>query len=203
MPKGAIFTLFGASGCGKSTLLRCIAGILEADFEDFHAPKSAFIFQKHCLFENLNALENVAAVMKKPDFSWIKSEFEKLYLSHKDGLKYPSELSGGMCARVAFVRALAFDAPLFLLDEPFSGLDFAVKKLLMQRLNGEILRGKSALLVTHDAFEAAFLSDEIFFLKPHFMGVERRLKIKTPFEKRDEKFINSLINQHFKALYVE
>ncbi len=205
LKKGELITLFGASGCGKSTLLACVAGILKYESGFIKGEKSAFVFQEHSLFENLNALENVAVVMKKPNKAWILDEFKQLFLDEKDALKYPSELSGGMRARVAFVRALAYNAPLFLLDEPFSGLDFNIKKVLTHRLMDKIKsQNYAALLVTHDAFEACLLSDEIYFLKPKFMSVEKRLRIAKPFTQRDEAFINAHIKEHFKdRIYFE
>ena len=205
LKKGELITLFGASGCGKSTLLRCIAGILEPKSGQIQSEKSAFVFQEHSLFENLNALENVAITMSKPDKKWILEQFKFFCLDEKDALKYPSELSGGMRARVAFIRALAYEAPLFLLDEPFSGLDFYVKKILLQTLIQKVKKQNcAALLVTHDAFEACLLSDKIYFLKPHFMQLEKSLCIEKDFEKRDEHFINALLKEHFKdRIYYE
>lgn len=205
LPNGKIFTLFGASGCGKSTLLRCVAGILEVESGKVDLPKSAFVFQEHSLFENLNALENIAAVMESPNKSWILEQFALLCLTNKDALKYPSELSGGMKARVAFIRALAYNAPLFLLDEPFSGLDLQVKNILIKTLLDRVQNhNASALLVTHDAFESCKISDEIYFLKPHFMEIEKVVKLDVAQHLRDEKFINSTIKTHFKhRIYFE
>lgn len=201
---GKIITLFGASGCGKSTLLRCIAGILSAESSAFSVPKSAFIFQESALFENLNALENVAVVMKKPNKAWILKQFARLYLSKNDAQKYPRELSGGMKARVAFVRALAYNAPLFLLDEPFSALDLSVKKILIEMLLERVKRGASALLVTHDAFEACLLSDEVYFLKPRFMEIEQILRFDRAQKARDGAFVEMMIKAHFKdRIYFE
>lgn len=205
LKQGEIVTLFGASGCGKSTLLRCVANILKPESGMIKSEKSAFVFQEHSLFENLNAFENVALTMSKPNKKWILDQFRLFLLDEKDMLKNPRQLSGGMCARVAFIRALAYNAPLFLLDEPFSGLDFSVKKILVQKLIEKVKKEKcSALLVTHDAFEACLLSDKIYFLKPKFMQLEKTLCIEKDFDKRDENFINALLKEHFKErIYFE
>lgn len=198
LPKGKIFTLFGASGCGKSTLLRCVAGILESESGIIDSAKNAFVFQEHSLFENLNALENVAVVMDSPDYAWILEQFALLFLSKKDALKYPSELSGGMRARVAFVRALAYNAPLLLLDEPFSGLDSQVKRILIEKLLDRVQNhNHSALLVTHDALETCLISDEIYFLKPRFMEVEKVVHLGVAQNLRNENFINETLKTHF------
>ncbi len=205
LAEGEILTLFGASGCGKSTLLRCVAGILEAESGRVECEKSAFVFQEHALFENLNALQNVAVVMKKPDNAWILARFRDFLLDEKDALKYPNELSGGMRARVAFIRALAYDARLFLLDEPFSALDSYVKQTLIKSLISRVKAHKcAALLVTHDAFEVCALSDRICFLTPKNMQIEKILRLEAPFHARDERFINATIAAHFKdRIYCE
>lgn len=205
LKQGEILTLFGASGCGKSTLLRCVAKILKPQSGFIKSQKSAFVFQEHSLFENLNAFDNVALMMSKPNKEWILKQFRLLCLDEKDSLKFPSELSGGMCARVAFIRALAYEAPLFLLDEPFSNLDFYVKKVLMEQLIDKVKKqNHSSLLVTHNAFEACLLSDKIYFLKPKFMEVEKILHIEKDFKQRDENFINTLLKAHFKdRIYFE
>ncbi|MBO1913373.1 ABC transporter ATP-binding protein, partial [Microvirga sp. 3-52] len=80
--------------------------------------------------------------------------------------KYPSELSGGMKQRVAFLRAVLSGNPLLLLDEPFSALD-AITKLSMQEwlLEQWEKRQSTILFITHDVDEALFLSDRIFLLK--------------------------------------
>lgn len=204
LEKGKIITLFGASGCGKSTLLRCIAGILDAESGVIDSAKSAFVFQEGALFENLTALENVAVVMEKANKAWILKQFARLHLSKNDAQKYPRELSGGMKARVAFVRALAYNAPLFLLDEPFSGLDLNIKKILIETLLECVKRGASALLVTHDAFEACLLSDEVYFLKPRFMEIEQILRFDRAQKARDGAFVEMMIKAHFKdRIYFE
>lgn len=145
--------LLGASGCGKSTLLRCIVGILKPESGVIKNEKSAFVFQERSLFENLNAFENIALTMPKPDKKWILEQFRLFLLDEKDMLKNPSQLNDGMCARVAFIRALAYNSPLFLLDEPFSGLDFYIKILVQKLIEKVKIEQASALLVTHDAFE--------------------------------------------------
>lgn len=83
------------------------------------AKKRAVVFQNDRLLPWFSALDNVAAVCSKER---AKELLEKVELS--DSLdKKPAELSGGMCRRVALARALAFDADILLLDEPFKGLD--------------------------------------------------------------------------------
>lgn len=228
LKKGQILTLFGASGCGKSTLLKLVANLLEPKSGAIRTSDFAFIFQEHRLFENLSALENVALMFEGvknlelkanlPNFNarikrgeisfktwreqWILKEFSELGLNVKDARKYPSELSGGMRARVAFVRSLARslskECALFLLDEPFSGLDFNVKQILIKKLIMSVKnQQKAALLVTHDSFEAVLLSDEIYFLEPKFMKIEKKLSLKKDFKARDLAFVNEVLQKEF------
>ena len=79
--------------------------------------------------------------------------------------KYPHELSGGQQQRVALARALAPNPPIILLDEPFSGLDSRLRERVRDQML-HILRNTetSALMVTHDAEEAMFMSDKIIVL---------------------------------------
>ncbi|MBR6612066.1 MAG: ABC transporter ATP-binding protein, partial [Campylobacter sp.] len=123
---GEILTLFGPSGCGKSTFLKLVSGILRPNGGKINLnSKIAYMFQEHRLFENLSAYENIALVMQKEDSKWIYEMLNELGITSLDAKRYPAELSGGMRARVAFVRTMAANARLILLDEPFSGLDFA------------------------------------------------------------------------------
>ncbi len=118
-------------------------------------------------------------------------------LTRADCDKYPHELSGGMRARVAFARALVYGAPLFLLDEPFSGLDFATRERLIAAFLAQISRGKSALIVTHDAYEAARVSDEVVFLDEREMRVIKRVELAVPPRQRDEAFVAGALREHF------
>ena len=122
IPDSGIFAICGASGSGKTTLMRIILGLEQPDsgnISGLEGKKTAVVFQNDRLLPWLSALDNVAAVCSKER---AKEMLEKVELS--DALnKKPAELSGGMCRRVALARALAFDADILLLDEPFKGLD--------------------------------------------------------------------------------
>ena len=76
---------------------------------------------------------------------------------------YPSQLSGGMCQRVSIARAFAFPSEIMLMDEPFSSLDLALKKNIMERfLSLWKMKTRTVIFVTHDIDEALTLSDDIF-----------------------------------------
>ena len=131
---GEVVTLFGPSGCGKTTILRLISGLNEPRKGKIvnNFKKITYFFQENRLLTWKNALENVLLVMDKPDINAVLELFKKVGLSQKDILKYPSELSGGMRQRVAFVRAVVTKPDLLLMDEPFSGLDYDMKEILIE-----------------------------------------------------------------------
>ena len=149
IPEHRILAITGASGIGKTTLLNVIAGLKAPDGGRLlsSAPHCAYIFQEPRLFPWMTALENVATVCNDPKRA---SELLQRFFPDSDiSEKYPSELSGGMKQRVSIARALAYDAPLLLMDEPFKGLDPELRQQV-SRFLFESVRGKTVLLVTHD-----------------------------------------------------
>ena len=181
--EGEVVTLLGPSGCGKTTLLRLAAGFETLSSGEIISEhrilsgagvlvppedrKMGLVFQSYALFPHLTVNENVlfglshlggAAEKRAAD---MLAEFDVLALAQK----YPHELSGGQQQRVALARALAPSPKLVLLDEPYSGLDTRLRERVRDRTL-HILRetGTSALMVTHDAEEAMFMSDRIIVL---------------------------------------
>lgn len=201
---GEVKTLFGPSGCGKTTILRLISGLDEASkgeiFNSFK--KTAFLFQENRLLDYLKAFENIKLCMdKNADLSEIYSLGAKLGLQKSDFKKYPSELSGGMAKRVAFLRAFLSGADLILLDEPFVGLERDMRTILATILNQKISEKKlSALLVTHDRFEAARLSHEILFLSKKGMDITRKISLDEPLVNRDDTYEEMVVKTHFKGI---
>lgn len=197
--RGEIITLFGPSGCGKSTFLRLVSGILRPSSGEIRVDsKIAYMFQEHRLFENLTAYENIALVMEKADSKWIYEMLDELGIGICEAKQYPKELSGGMRTRVAFVRTMAINAELILLDEPFNGLDFAMREILIARVQSLAKeRGFSVILVTHDAYEACTISDRILFFGTNAMRVEKSLNIDRA--NLDENAIKSLFKTEFKG----
>ena len=147
--------LTGPSGCGKTTFLRVIAGLVkpEAGYVRLGG-KAAMVFQEPRLFPWLTAERNLALVTREAP-RWL----EKAGLAGAAG-KYPSELSGGMRQRVNICRALAAEADILLLDEPFQGLDAPLRRALAA-LVAECAAGKTLLLVSHDAEDLA-LADTLY-----------------------------------------
>ncbi len=184
--EGQVLTLFGPSGAGKSTTLRAIAGLLRPDegriaiagdvvFESAgpvwtppHERRVGYLPQRFALFPHLTAGENVAFGVR----SWPKAERgrrvdELLEMLHVAGLaeRRPSQLSAGQQQRVALARALAPRPRLLLLDEPFSALDYELRRELRRELRAVRDRtGIPMVLVTHDPADALALSDRVIAL---------------------------------------
>jgi putative spermidine/putrescine transport system ATP-binding protein len=180
--RGEFVTLLGPSGCGKSTLLRCIAGLTAVDSgrilldgEDI-VPKSpqkrgiAMVFQSYALFPNMTVEQNVAfglRMQKVPAAESSQRVREALEMVELGPLaaRYPHQLSGGQCQRVALARSLVTRPRLLLLDEPLSALDARIRKHLreqIRRIQQELKL--TTVFVTHDQEEALTLSDRIVLM---------------------------------------
>ena len=180
--EGQFVSLVGPSGCGKSTLLRMVAGlgpitagqILVEGLPPRQARQekadTAFVFQDATLMPWRNVLGNVElplelrGVSKAERRSTVMQALETVGLAEVTRA-YPRELSGGMRMRVSLARALAAHPRLLLMDEPFGALD----EITRQRLNGELLRlcalaNWTVVFVTHNVFEAVFLSTRILVM---------------------------------------
>ncbi|MDH0622224.1 ABC transporter ATP-binding protein [Pseudomonas chengduensis] len=180
--QGQFITLLGPSGCGKSTLLRCIAGLTAVDGgqillggEDLVpvAPQKrdiGMVFQSYALFPNMTVQQNVAfglRMQKVPAAEASKRVAEVLELVELSDYadRYPQQLSGGQCQRVALARSLVTRPRLLLLDEPLSALDARIRKHLREQIRA-IQRelGLTTIFVTHDQEEALVLSDRIVLM---------------------------------------
>lgn len=180
--RGEFVTLLGPSGCGKSTLLRCIAGLTAVDSgrilldgEDI-VPRSpqkrgiAMVFQSYALFPNMTVEQNVAfglRMQKVPAAESVQRVREALEMVELGPLaaRYPHQLSGGQCQRVALARSLVTRPRLLLLDEPLSALDARIRKHLreqIRRIQQELKL--TTVFVTHDQEEALTLSDRIVLM---------------------------------------
>ncbi|MEB0042350.1 MULTISPECIES: ABC transporter ATP-binding protein, partial [unclassified Pseudomonas] len=180
--KGEFVTLLGPSGCGKSTLLRCIAGLTSVtsgqillDGQDL-VPVSpqkrgiGMVFQSYALFPNMNVEQNVAFGLRmqkiNPDESRKRvAEILRLVELTDFASRYPHQMSGGQCQRVALARSLVTQPRLLLLDEPLSALDARIRKHLREQIRA-IQRelGLTTIFVTHDQEEALTMSDRIFLM---------------------------------------
>lgn len=185
---GEFVCLVGPSGCGKSTLVRLLAGlsqptggaILHGGRPLIDAPvRTALVFQHAGLFPWMRVAKNVAfAARKTCGLSRAEAAARAQELLRAVGLedgadKYPCELSGGMRQRAALAAALATEAELLLLDEPFSALDHksrtALRGLLSELWESAAPR-PTVVFVTHDIDEALLLGDRVIFLYPGRVG---------------------------------
>ena len=159
VPGGGATCLMGPSGCGKTTLLRLIAGLETPDAGEIRGAdrrRLAYVFQEDRLINHVSALKNVQMVS---DGGTAERLLSALGLS--ESARTPvSRLSGGMARRVAIARALAADAELILMDEPFKGLDKHTRARVIDAVRAETA-GKTLLVVTHDAEEAALLGGRV------------------------------------------
>ncbi len=154
--KGDTVMLYGMSGCGKTTLLRIAAGLEKEDKGTVERNgKIAVVFAEARLFPTATVLENITLVMsgdKQKAKQKAREILEAFGLSEAEKL-YPRELSTGMAARVSLARAVAYDADIYLMDEPFKSLDGEVKMLVMNYLR-TFLKEKATLIISHDEAEA-------------------------------------------------
>ena len=173
-PQKGVVALLGPSGSGKTTLLRMIAGLERPTSGGVTLPAGArvsMVFQEDRLIPGMSARENILAALPSGGESEAKADrmLAACALSHA-AHKLPRELSGGMQRRVAIGRALAFGGEILLLDEPFKGLDPAVREEVIQI----VLAGRGeglTLLVTHSREEAERCADQIY----NFAGPPLRL----------------------------
>jgi putative hydroxymethylpyrimidine transport system ATP-binding protein len=171
-PPQKITVILGSSGIGKSTLLRAILGELTDSTLKVHSPFSevAWMAQQDLLMPWLNVLENVLLGYHLRGVCSEEHRQKALLLLERMGLsaffkEKPYRLSGGMRQRVALARTLMEEAPLILMDEPFSALD-SVNRHHLQNLTAENVESmqKTVVMVTHDPKEALRLGHQIIVL---------------------------------------
>ena len=149
LPLEGVTALRGPSGCGKTTLLRCIAGLARpksGQIIGVSPRETAFLFQENRLFPWRTAGQHIADVLPRER----RGEVSRwLALAELEGEEraYPASLSGGMSRRLALARCLALGGALYLLDEPFSGVDPERAERIMGRIRA---MGTPVLLVSHE-----------------------------------------------------
>ena len=180
-PKGELTSLLGPSGCGKTTLLKIIAGLLAptsgnvtVNGQPVTGPgkERAFVFQDFALMPWASVLRNAAFGLELQGVP--KSERNAIAEKHIEavGLKgyenlFPHELSGGMRQRVGLARALAVNAEVLLMDEPFSAVDEQTRRKFQEDLLEVVAdEKKTFIFVTHSIEEAVYVSHSIALLLP-------------------------------------
>ena len=181
--KGDFVSFIGPSGCGKTTFLRCIAGLehptggtlsvngMTPD-EARKARAYGYVFQAAGLYPwrsiggNIRLPLEIMGFSKAEQAERVKNVLELVELSDFEK-KFPWQLSGGMQQRASIARALAFDADILLMDEPFGALD----EIVRDHLNEQLLKlwkrtHKTIGFVTHSIPEAVYLSTKIVVMSP-------------------------------------
>ncbi|WP_159235818.1 ABC transporter ATP-binding protein [Raoultella terrigena] len=186
--RGEVVSLLGPSGSGKTTLLRAVAGLEKPTAGRITIGKTAvydgnprseipaeernlgLVFQSYALWPHKTVFENVAYPLRLRKVASgeiaqrVQAVLDQLGLGHL-GSRHPHQLSGGQQQRVAIGRALVYNPPVILLDEPLSNLDAKLREEARVFLRELIIKlGLSALMVTHDQNEAMAISDRILLL---------------------------------------
>jgi len=159
LPSEGIICLTGPSGCGKTTLIRLVTGLEKQDagiISGVEGKTFSIVFQEDRLLPWLTAAENLDLVLHKS----VSNRYLDLVQLGEDSHKYPGELSGGMRRRVALARALAYESDVLVLDEPFKGLDENLRESMIELVRNE-RRNRLVYLITHDAYEAKRLADQV------------------------------------------
>jgi NitT/TauT family transport system ATP-binding protein len=163
--KDSINFIMGESGIGKSTLLNYIKN--ELILRGFNV---SAVFQENRLIPWINIYKNLEFVIKDNFHKEIRKEkiddiLEKMNLSNCKKL-YPHELSGGMRQRINIARAMLYDGDVFIMDEPFKGLDKENKENIIKVVREYFSeKRKTAIIVSHDLNEAREISDKIILFK--------------------------------------
>ncbi|MCU9839734.1 ABC transporter ATP-binding protein [Ruegeria sp. WL0004] len=181
--KGDFVSFIGPSGCGKTTFLRCIAALetptggsltVNGMTPDEARRKRAYgyVFQAAGLYPWRTIAKNIKLPLEIMGYSRqeqdqrVREVLELVDLAGFGG-KFPWQLSGGMQQRASIARALAFDADILLMDEPFGALDEIVRDHLNEQLLALWARtGKTIGFVTHSIPEAVYLSTRIVVMSP-------------------------------------
>ncbi len=208
---GELMVFVGPSGCGKSTLLRMISGletITDGDliFDDERMNdmlpsdrKVAMVFQSYALYPHMNVYENMAfglKISKRHNEKTIEGRvLEAARILQIEELldRLPRELSGGQRQRVAIGRAITRKPKVFLLDEPLSNLDAALRsdtRLEIAKLHVDI-KDATMIYVTHDQVEAMTLADRICVLKDGI--IEQVGSPRDVYEKPESVFVAGFI----------
>ncbi len=180
--EGELVSLLGPSGSGKSTLLMMLAGLEHPSHGDIlvdgrsiigvpaNRRNLGMVFQKYTLFPHMTVAQNVAfplEVRKRPLEERRERVEEALRVVRLDGYqdRFPKQLSGGQQQRIALARALVYDPPVLLMDEPFAALDRKLRLEMqdeIRRIRNEL--GLTIVFVTHDQEEALRISDRVAVL---------------------------------------
>ncbi|MBW4517798.1 MAG: ABC transporter ATP-binding protein [Timaviella obliquedivisa GSE-PSE-MK23-08B] len=203
---GEFVTLVGASGCGKSTVLRIMAGLgkMSAGTIEWNLkqPKLAFVFQEAALMPWATVQENVRLPLKLAGIAKRTADLavaEAIALVDLQGFEkaYSRQLSGGMKMRVSIARALVTQPEILLLDEPFGALD----EMTRSKLNSDVLnlwlqKQWTVVFVTHNIYEAVYLSNRVIVMASRPGRVVADVAIAAPYPRTEDFRSSSLYNSY-------
>ncbi len=185
--RGELLALVGPSGCGKTTLLELICGLQAPDAgtlaeraggTDAPARPAAAVARRASTTRRSRCVSRTCRVHRPAQRA--ASLFAELGLEGFERA-HPSELSGGMRQRVAFVRTLLSGKPVLCLDEPFGALDAITRAEMQDWLAGALTREpRTVVLVTHDVEEAVLLADRVLVLSPRPGRVAGEIAVEEP-----------------------
>jgi putative hydroxymethylpyrimidine transport system ATP-binding protein len=199
---GEFVVLLGTSGVGKTSLLKIVAGLAQpsagrvsaSDGQPLHH-RIAYMGQQDLLYPWLTVVQNVMLGSRLRGEAADRAR--ALDLLGRVGLSdrakaLPGQLSGGMRQRAAIARTLYEDRPIVLMDEPFSALD-TFTRARVQDLAAELLRGRTALLITHDPLEACRLGHHLLVLagQPATLGPPITVHGPTPRAPDDDELLRT------------
>lgn len=168
LPERGVVSIAGPSGTGKTTLLRLLCGLITptaGTISGLNGLRISYVFQEDRLLPWRTTLENVMLVFGEETAEnehvareWLKNmELEDVIN------EYPAALSGGMLRRVALARAAAYRGDVLLLDEPFTGLDIALRERVAAHL---VHAAPLIIMVTHEMDDARAMGAEVIPLRP-------------------------------------
>ncbi|MEM9164471.1 MAG: ABC transporter ATP-binding protein [Cyanobacteria bacterium P01_F01_bin.4] len=209
---GEFVSLVGPSGCGKSTVLKLVAGLGKptGGHTDWGIPLDkrnlAFVFQDAALMPWASVVNNVHLPLKLKGRSLRSARAEiqeALNMVDLQGFEksYPRQLSGGMKMRVSIARALVTKPNVLLMDEPFGALD----EMTRSRLNSDLLhlweqKHWTVLFVTHNIFEAVFLSSRVVVMAARPGRVIADVPIDEPHPRTDDFRTSPRFNQYCREI---
>lgn len=184
---GEVTGIVGPSGCGKTTILRIIADLEKPTAGTITVShthtRTAFNFQEPRLIPWHTALQNIVFVLK--DTIGDTRERERRARKALEAVElgsyldyYPDQLSGGMKQRVSLARALAFEPDIFLMDEPFAGLDYPLRMQLITLFNRLFQeRSMGVMFVSHDTREITRLCDTVYILNGNPCRIQETIQL--------------------------
>lgn len=210
--QGEFVTIVGPSGCGKSTVLRLIAklsdvtsGQIESNINQ-SKNELAFVFQEPALMPWSQVIDNVHLPLKLSGISLKESRKtvqEAINLVGLDGFErsYPRQLSGGMKMRVSIARALVTQPRIVLMDEPFGALD----EMTRSKLNSDLLevwqkRNWTVVFVTHNIYEAVYLSQRVIVMAARPGRVVADVKIDATYPRSEDFRTWQLCNDYCREI---